>query len=46
VTAGGFPKQQDEIRNFLMLAHKVPAEGFPYLEEAHMHNFSTPELLS
>jgi hypothetical protein len=38
----GFPNQQNEIRNILMLAHKVPAEGFPHLEEAHRHEDIEP----
>jgi hypothetical protein len=40
------PNQQDEIRNILMVAHKVPAEGVPYVEEPHLHKLPTPELLS
>jgi hypothetical protein len=28
----GFPKQQNKIRNILVLAHNIPG-GFSYLEE-------------
>jgi hypothetical protein len=27
-----FPNQYDEIRNILLLTHKVPGKGFPHLE--------------
>jgi len=40
------PSQQDEIRNILMVAHKVLAQGVPYVEEPHLHKLPTPELLS
>jgi hypothetical protein len=46
VMTWGLPNQQDEIRNILMVAHKVPAEGVPYVEEPHLHKLPTPELLS
>jgi hypothetical protein len=42
----GLPNQQDEIRNILMVAHNVPAERVPYVEEHHLLKLPTPELLS
>jgi len=42
----GLPNQQVEIRNILMVAHKVPAEGVPYVEEPHLHKLPTLELPS
>jgi len=46
VMTWGLPNQQDEIRNILMVAHKVPAEGAPYVEESHLHKLPTLDLLS
>ena len=37
----GFMKQQDRIRNVLVLAHKLPGEVFPDLQEADI-----PEVLN
>jgi hypothetical protein len=40
-------KQQDKIRNILVLAHKVPREGFPDLQEGdipHILNIHADQL--
>jgi len=42
----GLPNRQVEVRNILMVAHKVPAEGVPYVEEPHLHKLPTLELPS
>jgi hypothetical protein len=44
----GFPNQQDEIWNSLVLGHKIPGDGFSDLNEAHIQavlNFHATKLM-